>query len=388
MYRHRISPLFLSLFVTIILSFLLAATTRGGDKSLPRGYFNKQFNTLIRSSHPAWWGNWNLSPTIEVGAVGIIDTNTGSFKPAGLVLELDKLLITKTPLSESLQLSKGNVKKSEFSAAVNASTPVASAEGNISWKFNSQGAIFAHWQLVEHHYLMAPVDAIDKNMDVLRHTANNNNMLSPHGGIAQSFGVITGVIFAKSGLSIGAISKNAEFQITADEHILQSYLSADKVHQGYYQTKIDGQISSFIWPADPATKVDPAPVAFTFASIDDRRVLPNWIRPVTSFSINVNNHGSYFIDMELKYIEGGNNRVFTDSVTGFSSINFHNIPLEATDIELTIDFFELFHEGKKTLHWTAPLGTWVNGWRHIDLYGFWPGKTAIKIREELEDNGF
>ncbi|MFK0572160.1 MAG: hypothetical protein RM811_013930, partial [Endozoicomonas sp.] len=255
------------------------------------------------------------------------------------------------------------------------------------WKFSSQGSIFAHWELTEHQYMVTPVDTMNANMDLLKHTAANNNMLSPYDGIAQRFGVITSVIYAKSGLSIGAQSKNSEFKITADEPLLQSYMSINKVSQGYYRTSTSGQIASFIWPADPAADTSPAPVAFTFASIDGERVLPNWIRPITSFSIYINNHGSYYVDLELRYRDSGGLQVVDDdSVTGFSSASFHDIPLEATDIELNVDFFELFHDGEKTLRWKSPLGSWLNGNRHVDIYGYWPRKTRVSVKEESDDS--
>ncbi|USE38087.1 hypothetical protein [Endozoicomonas sp. SCSIO W0465] len=367
-------------FIRFIAPFIFIIPLHGAElESLPAGFFNKQFNALIRQTHPHWWGNWNLSPSITIGAIGIIDTNTGTFRSAGV--ELDNITMSCTQLSESMDLSNGNVRQSGGDLLGVVDAAGSSGSGEISWQFSRAGAMIAKWQLTEHRFMNYPVETLKESLDTLKLVAENQNMLSPD-GIAQRFGVITSVIYAKSGLSIGSRSKHSDFQISGDVNVLNSLFSRQRVRQGYYSVKSSGQIASAIWPSEPGTSVDPVPIAFTFASLDGERVIPNWTQPINNFKLNLSNHGSYIVNVELDYRTPQGKVSRDDTLTALSSIHFDDIPLDATDLNLKLDFVEIFSNTERHFRWRSPLGSWATGWRHIGISGFWPKSPVVTVKEE------
>ena len=144
-----------------------------------------------------------------------------------------------------------------------------------------------------------PVDIINQNMDTLKSIAQSNNMLTAD-GIAQRFGVISSVVIAKSGLSLGSEMNDSEFKISGSAELLQTLIGKGKSKAGYYQSDIRGQIASFIWTDNPETESQGVAIAYTFISLNGESVITNWICPISFFNIRLSNHGSYFYKSNLK----------------------------------------------------------------------------------------
>ncbi len=251
---------------------------------LTPGYFNKQFNQLIRTTYPHWWGNWNLSSSIKVGAIGIIDATTGTFRYSGV--DIDDPEIESIPLNKSLVLTKGHVQQSGLNLGAELDAVEASGNAQMTWAFAKRGSMVAQWALQAQQVMRNPVDTLHREMNTLKSVAHNNNMLVDN-GIIQGFGVITSVIMADAGLSLGSELNNSEFQISGSAELLKGLTGQGSVSAGYYQTHVSGQVVSFIWPSDLTDVVEAVPIAFTFSSIDGERVIPNWLKPISFFEIKV-----------------------------------------------------------------------------------------------------
>ena len=345
---------------------------------LPPGYFNKQFNQLVRTTYPHCWGNWNLNPDIRVGAIGTIDAKSGTFRYSGV--NLDDLEIQSIPLNKSLLLSKGDVQQSglEFKSELEIANEV-SGTGQMTWKFAKRGSMVAQWALKSQQVMTDPVSTLYREIDTLKAEAYNNNMLVDN-GIVQGFGVITSVIMADAGISLGSEMSNSEFRINGSSELIRALTGQGNVSAGYYQTHVSGQVTSFIWPADITDTVETVPIAFTFSSIDGDRVIPGWLREISFFEIRINNLGSYHLRAELKY-ECPHTGITHRSATIYSygDMIFGEIPIDATNISLVLNYRTIFNnsETKKRFFWKSPLGSWSSGSYAIDVKGQWPSNISF-----------
>ena len=356
-----------------LLSFVcgLAEMAHAASPLTP-GYFNKQFNQLIRTTYPHWWGNWNLSSSIKVGAIGIIDATTGTFRYSGV--DIDDPEIESIPLNKSLVLTKGHVQQSGLNLGAELDAVEASGNAQMTWAFAKRGSMVAQWALQAQQVMRNPVDTLHREMNTLKSVAHNNNMLVDN-GIIQGFGVITSVIMADAGLSLGSELNNSEFQISGSAELLKGLTGQGSVSAGYYQTHVSGQVVSFIWPSDLTDVVEAVPIAFTFSSIDGERVIPNWLKPISFFEIKVNNHGNYSIHADLDYEcpeTGKTHR--SASIYAYSGITLGEIPLDATNVDLILNYRTIFNnsETKKHYFWKSLLGIWPVGNKAIDISGHWP----------------
>ena len=67
------------------------------------------------------------------------------------------------------------------------------------------------------------------------------------------------------------------------------------------------------------------------------------------------------------------------SIYGFSTISFEEIPLEAKNINLELNYLTIFNnkETKKRFFWKSPLGSWPTGNRTIKIKGSWPAQPSF-----------
>ncbi len=75
---------------------------------LPPEDLSNSFNALVREVRPSWWGNWSLDLAIKPGAIGVVDTNTGTFRSAGQ--QISNISVVSGVISEELKLSTSDVK--------------------------------------------------------------------------------------------------------------------------------------------------------------------------------------------------------------------------------------------------------------------------------------
>lgn len=353
--------------------------------------FNQQFTQLIRASRPAYWGNWALSSQIQPGAVGMIDPASGEFKLVNL--QLPGISIKETLLTQTWKLSSENVQRQENSLGVAGSgtdpnTGIqVKAETEVKWSFKKAGGIVSEFS-VHSEKGIEDLTAIHHQYAWLAEQAKYVNMGSD-GKIHQGFGVITNVIYANSGLNIGTVEKESSFAIDGSVEGMSAMLG-DKgpkvgVKGSYLSCKTEKKLDSHIWPKDPSSEpATPMPIAFDFVSFEEDLLIPNWIKNLGSFEIFFKNLAgcTYICRVKLAYDSAQGRVEEAFSISGGLSRTVGNIPLDAKNIKVDIEFVGMFSSDKYSRHWANPLGQWLNGQRHINFGGVWPGRTKVQVEEE------
>ncbi len=366
--------------------------------SMPqRGMWSKEFTFLIRSSLPNYWGNWSLDTSIIPGAVGYIDTSTGQFIRTSV---MPNITTTKTDLSSSLRLSTKHVSYSLSQTNLSANIPISTSGATTNtpgiglkakWEFTKEGSMTAAWVLASQENVDLPIEAIQTNLPWLQSQASAVSMYDTETGIAQSFGMVTGVTWAKSGMNAGSHSDKASLSFSGKVNDIENMLGINAAQgdtgAAFSMMDSSGALSSYSWPANSNTKTNTlVPIAYSFTSLSGETIIPNWIGTVNSFSIMLDNtKSSYIVEATLQYQVDGKDVTNSSqkiTVTGGSSNAFTDIPLNAHSLKLTAQFVQAIHNSSYTFHWERPLGHWLTGKRHIKFHGVWPGHTSCYVEEE------
>ena len=382
--------------IPILLTSLFLISTSGADTtqrinltgSMPdRGLWTRTFTDLLRTDQPDHWGNWNLDTSITAGAIGYINTNTGEFERIGMV---PNITTSKTPMSEVMKLSTEYVTTSQFN--VNLSDKLPSQDDSsspeigttVQWKFKKSGSIATQWSVSSHERVDTPVNVMKDNMTWLQSEAAKVNMYDSDYGISQGFGMVTGVIWAKSGMNAGSLSDTATWSITGKASNIESMLGSGSAEASFLKTESTGAISTHTWPGNANSVTSTlVPIAFSFASVDGTTIIPSWIGMINSFQIILNNtHGSYIVNADLYYNTNNGEVHEHTQLSGGLTRTFGNIPLDAAHLRLELKFIGMINSDYYTIHWDNPLGHWLTGQRHVELHGYWPGPTSYTILEE------
>jgi hypothetical protein len=146
-------------------------------------------------------------------------------------------------------------------------------------------------------------------------------------------------------------------------------------------------VDKHLWPSEAGTlPTNSVPLAFTFASFDGRLLLPRWVTHISAYQLVIRNThgGTYKVDAKLTYDTPRGPKTEEKTVTGGLTATIADIPLDASNLKLTLTFCGVRTDETHTLQWTSPRGQWVNGVRHVDLYGVWPGETrAVDVEAGL-----
>ena len=416
---YTASVLFLLAVVMGVMS--LPCSASDNDNPLPsipsRGLWDRAYTELIRSSLPDHWGNWTLDMAIEPGAVGYIEFSTGKFVRLGM---LPKALTTTNPLSSTMKLASDGVQSSQEYINLPAGAPIAPTTSStttatapasitgkpnvglkVSWSFPEKDTLATNWVLQSQELVDQPVSVMKDNMVWLQQQAGQVDMYNSSTGIEQGFGVITGVIWAKSGMNAGAHSANSTFAISGCVQNIESMLGLGSTGSGdmdgagagasFSRYHASGIVNSYIWPADSNTETSAlVPIAYTFASVSGTAVIPDWIGKVNGFTVNLDNSKStYIVETTLNYSVGDPAQPVPEqkvTLTGGTSGTFSDIPLDAQNVTLVSRFIGAVHDQSYTMHWDQPLGHWLTGERTIVMHGYWPGKISCYVAEELPIN--
>ncbi|MFZ3094625.1 MAG: hypothetical protein WBH08_04930 [Methanothrix sp.] len=346
--------------------------------------WNHIFSTLIRQSRPAYWGNWGLNMQIKPGAVGIIDTTSGDFRRVG---DLPEVKVIDYPASSTWNLMSEHVSRQESTvnldgSAVDPETQTKIEAGlEVKWGMEKAGSLASEFSLSNESTIDDAV--ILQNMDNLANMAASVNMGSK-GNIAQGFGVITGVLWADSGLNIGSNEDKSNFSIKGSVSGINEMVGRATGKGSYISTTSDKSLDQHIWPAKSGS-IAPTrvPIAYKFTSFDGHLMIPNWIMHLGSFKlVLINKPGcTYVTKVRLTYNtpEGPHERKVT--ISGGLTETFGDIPLNSEMLKLHITFIGMINDDNYDLHWDKPLGEWLTGQRHIEMSGVWPGETKRVDRE-------
>lgn len=347
--------------------------------------WNEQFTQLLRGSLPAHWGNWALSPDIAPGAVGILDPASGEFRLVNRKLDgLDDADILRTPLGSDWNMMTSSVSRKESSISLDGSatdpeTGVKITAGvQVEWKMAKAGDMVSQCALDATATLNAIDRLLGSRMEWLESQASAASMSSDR-GISQGFGVITSVLYARSGLNLASLSDDNSFSISGSASGIHKMLGEAKGSGSFVSTNATKSTDKHLWPSESNTlPASPVPIAFSFASFDGRLLLPRWITRIGSYQLVLrNNHGgTYIVKAELNYDCGKGHQKRTASVSGGLTTAFGDIPLDASNIDLKLEFVCVGPNQHQSFHWNNPRGEWINGVRHIDIHGVWPGPTS------------
>ncbi|MFD1543779.1 hypothetical protein [Nonomuraea guangzhouensis] len=334
------------------------------------------FAQLIRRERQGYWGNWSLNPAITPGAVGVLDPGTGAFTPVGMAIP--GLTTTSRPISQRWSVMSEHVSRKEIDLGADGTVidpdtgTKVNAEITVSWSLEQSGSMFSEFAVTSEEFL--DLSLLRSQLEWLEATAETHNMSTGH-RISQGFGVVTSVIWAKSGLNIAAQSENTTFSLSGSVGAVHDLLGQGKGQGSFATASADKSVSQHLWPETPESLAPcPAPIAYTFASFDGRTVMERWTGVLGSFELLLNSVPgcTYVVNASLTY----DTVTRTALIPAGLSATFGAIPLDATNLVLDLAFKGVFSDEHHRFEWNTPLGQWAGGVRQIDLSGVWPGSTS------------
>lgn len=356
-------------------------------------HWNAQFTQLIRKTHPTWWGNWSLGHEIRPGGIGVVDPLTGSFTPvADAIPGLDTHPVQTTPRTSDWNMMTSNVSRKEAKVELDSSltdpeTGVEARAGlELSWTFGRAGEMVSECAL-EHSAALTDLDTlVAANLDWLLARAEASGMGS-RSGIAQGFGIVTEVLYARSGINLGSLAADNTFSMSGTASGVQKLVGQARGKGSYLSSSSTKSLDKHVWPsASGQLPEEPVPLAFGFASFDGRLLLPAWVNHIGAFQLIVRNTigCTYLVRLTLGYDSGGRRHTERTVVSGGLTATFAGIPLDASEVDLHLEFVCLGRNEEKRFHWRSPRGQWIGGTRHVEIEGTWPGPThAVDVEARL-----
>ena len=324
---------------------------------------------------------------IKPEAVGIVDPTVGDFR---LVAEaLLGVKVIDVPASSTWQLSSEHVSRQEATVDIDGSVvdpesgTKIKAGLEVKWGLEKAGAIASEFSLSHESIMDDYGAAMLQNMDFLAKKAESVSM-GQEGQIAQGFGVITGVLWASSGLNVGSQEHKGMFSICGSVSGIKEMLGKATGKGSYVSTNQDKSLDKHLWPEKSGRIApNPVPIAYTFASFEGRLIIPNWIMQLGSFElVLVNKPGcTYITKVTLTYNTPAGSKTEKLQISGGLTKTIGNIPLNATRLKLDITFIGILNNDNYSFHWDNPLGQWLTGQRHIDMDGVCqPRRIASNVR--------
>ena len=346
--------------------------------------WNGQFTQLIRKSSPDRWGNWTLSSEVAPGAVGILDPLTGTFKLiADAIPGVSQGNFIRNPVSSDWDTMSSEVSRTESEVDVGAEITdpetgiTAKAALEIAWKFGREGSMVSKCALDSEMVLNNPDAVLADHLDWLVQRAVQSGMGSDK-GIAQGFGIITSVLYARSGLNVGSMASDNTFSLKGSASAVQKMVGEVKGKGSFTSVSSSKSVDKHLWPSEAGVLAQKsAPLAYTFASFDGRLLLPRWITHIGAYQLVISNAhgGTYIVDATLQYDTPRGHKTDSGTASGGLTVTFGDIPLDASNLALELGFRGVMSTEKHQLQWKSPRGQWISGVRHVDLFGVWPGDT-------------
>ena len=352
--------------------------------------WNKTNTELIRQTRPSQWGNWSLNSAIRVGAVGFLHASSGDFTPIDV---LPSVAPARSPFNSHWKLSSQNVSKTDasvnFTAAI--TDPTTGADVKVgtesTWSFGDSGSVSSSFLVVMQENLTNPGNQIGAQFAWLQNVAKQNGY-AVGDVITQGFGVVTEVLWAESGVNIGALSSNSTFALTGSVKGMASMgdsIDAQAEFKGsYFSEKSSDTFDTHIWPAsaDVVAETNVA-VAFVFTSFAGaNKIVPVWVNPLSEFSIFFNNAhgGTYIVNVTVNYTLNGNSvGPLTAQVAGGQSTTISGIPLDAVNVIAQMSFEMVGPDLVLTQVWATPLTQIPTGAIQIDIFGVWANEPYIVV---------
>ncbi len=338
--------------------------------------WNSLFTKLIRRDRPSYWGNWSLDMEVRPGAVGVLSRRTGEFRGLGTILP--GIETTEETPNQDWKIESKRVRKREVELKASAETAAADVGLEVTWSFARENSIASQFALASEVYVQGITAVVRDQWTLLEGLAKDANMATGDGGIEQGFGVISSVLYAKSGLNIASRSADSSFSISGSVEGVKAMIGQGGGAASFSSIDQSADMVHHQWPAEPGQAPSGlVPVAFTFTSFEGRHIIPHWTRDIRALVLELDKSGSYVVDVRLAYQDAdGAARAEERTLIGATNKTI-SLPLEATNLVLTLDFrmTDQDHE----LRWGSPLGQWEAGRCTVEVKGWAPGPTSYSV---------
>lgn len=348
--------------------------------------WNMNFTNLLRNDRTNFWGNWSLDPNIQPGAVGILDPHTGTFSLVND--QIPGAAIASKRVSQDWDIESSEIKEETVKVTLDGSATDPETGAKITagvqstWRFAKKGSLISKFATTRQASLKEYGALMKNQMSWLQEQAAGVNMKTAD-GISQGFCVVTDVIYASSGMNVGAKNNDSSFAIEGSAKGIKAMTdSSASGSASYTSTSQTKSMDKHIWPSKSHETADSeVPVAYAVASIGGSTVLPNWTHMISSFELTLDNQhgGTYIAHGELTYTIDGKKQRKTHSASGGLKSTIADIPIGAEDLLYTVRFTA--SKTVKRFNWGRPLAQWPSGYRHIDVRGVWPWAPKARDRE-------
>lgn len=332
--------------------------------------WNAAFTRLLRDRHPRMWGNWSLSADVRLGAVGVIAD--GVFLPVGC---LDGVTADIVPCTDGWRFGTSAVKRSVVNlGAGGGNSAVGDGELTVNWSFDDERQQISEFNVASRETIRNLPSVIAANSANLKSLAESVGMRTA-GSIDQGFGFVSGIVWARSGANVAALSKASKFVLGGRASLVGSLLGSSGSNLGvsgsYSRVEEHGSFDLHLWPSSPeATATGNVPVAFTFSSFEGDTHLPCWTSYLQNIVIEVRNVGSYIATVTVRYVSAGGKT--EESYSGISGGLSRQIilPLDATELDIVATFVASSDRHERRVE--APLLQSESGKLRFRVGGLWP----------------
>lgn len=345
--------------------------------------WNLMFTNIIRQSNNNYWGNWSLETYIQPGAIGTLKSEIASFNYIG---NLENVRTKDDTENIIWKLSSHNVSRETSSLQLDASATDPETETKVEtglkvdWIFNEREGLVSEFSISRLSSIDDLINVIHNNKEQLFKQAQLAGM-GDGKIVSQGFGIISSVLYAKSGLNLGSSIEGNTFSLSGTVKGINELVGANAGSEGsYYQISNKYTIDLHIWPQKP--KIVPStevPIAFTFVSFDGDVPLFNWIQPIPSLILVFKNNSTYAVDYELEYYYDQQKIYQNGTLIGGLTQTIGNIKVSATAMKLKLKFNGILSCDHYEHNWQIPRNEWIGNTCNIELYGIWPGQTHYTV---------
>jgi len=350
------------------------------------GKWNRAFTHILRENDRSAWGNWTLSPTINAGAVGIIDPETGEFTH---VHHLPRAELLSLAEAQNWSLQSSGVHRTESSINLlggytDPSTGRKVYQGTlVEWSFPQDSCLSTNGHLTGKTSVNGYADLINEQFEWLHKLAKNVGFATQD-GIKQGFGVITQTRNCCGAINLGSLESNSTFQLTGSVGGVAAMTGAGTVEAGmkgsFRDFRSTKQFECRLFPTEKDTVGnEDIAISYEFASFDKRVLIPRWAGPLEGLNLVFVSHGSYQSTCTVNYKVPGDTKMHTDNVPLGAGLTrtISGLPLDAYDMEVVI---ELKAGNAFQFRFARPLDKWVNGQVTFDIGGWWPYRGQVSWR--------
>ena len=162
--------------------------------------WNQKYTALLRATDQTAWGNWSLDGSVHPGAVGILNSQTGSFTHVATLPDFE---LDDEPAAAAVAIESEGVHRTSISADAKVGAGPIDVGGGFKWEFDEAGCLTSYASVVGRTSVRDFGRAIAAQNEWLRETAAEVGYTTADGNIVEGFGVITSVQRASLVLNMG-----------------------------------------------------------------------------------------------------------------------------------------------------------------------------------------